>query len=60
VRDVPRRGSGYCTVTIAKELDKDIEKIKKSGKGYRSKSDVVEDAVRRLLSSLKETGAVQG
>lgn len=57
---MPRRGSGYCTVTIAKELDKDIEKIKKSGKGYRSKSDVVEDAVRRLLSSLKETGAVQG
>jgi len=57
---MPRKGSGYSTVTIAKEIDKDIEKIKKSGKGYRSKSDVVEDAVRRLLSSLKETGAVPG
>jgi len=52
VRDMPKRG--YTSVTIPDSLGSDIEKIKRMGHGYRSKSDVVEDAVRRLLLDLQK------
>jgi Arc/MetJ-type ribon-helix-helix transcriptional regulator len=52
---VPKKGSGYVSVTIPEETDRDIEKIKRTGHGYRSKADVVEDAIRRLLLTLKKT-----
>jgi hypothetical protein len=46
---MPKKGSGYVSVTIPEEIERDIEKIKRLGHGYQSKGDVVEDAVRRLL-----------
>jgi metal-responsive CopG/Arc/MetJ family transcriptional regulator len=45
---------GYVSVSIPEELGKDIDKIKRSGHGYRSRAEVVVDAVRRLVTDLKK------
>jgi metal-responsive CopG/Arc/MetJ family transcriptional regulator len=52
VRDMPKEG--YASVTIPEEVAADIDGIRRIGHGYRSRANVVKDAVRRLLIQLKK------
>jgi metal-responsive CopG/Arc/MetJ family transcriptional regulator len=45
---------GYASVTIPVDVGKDIDKIIRTGHGYRSRAGVVVDAVRRLLVDIKK------
>ncbi len=46
---------GYVTVSIPEDLANEMDEVvKKKTRGYSSRAEIVKDAVRRLLDSLKE------
>jgi Arc/MetJ-type ribon-helix-helix transcriptional regulator len=43
----------YTSISVPVDVDADIKKIMKIGRGYPSKTQVVVDAVRHLLEQLQ-------